>query len=92
MTQIQKIKRKLIHRPPRLSSLHSLIAVDCDSIETPKTKSPSPSEGGNVFFGHWILGFVIYLEFDACKLEFALLYNTLKAHFEIPTSASIAAA
>ena len=50
MTQIQKIKRKLIHRPPRLSSLHSLRAVNCESIEAPKTKSPSPSEGGSVFW------------------------------------------
>ena len=50
MTQIQKIKRKLIHRPPRLSGLQSLSSVNWDSIVAPKTKSPSPSEGGSVFW------------------------------------------
>ena len=49
MTQIQKIKRKLIHRAPKLSRLQSLRSVNCDSIVDPKTKSPSPSEGGSVF-------------------------------------------
>ncbi len=50
MTQIQKIKRKIIHRPTGLSRLQSLRAVNCDSIVDPKTKSPSPSEGGNLFW------------------------------------------
>ena len=50
MTQIQKIKRKLIHRPPRLSGLQSLRSVNCQSIVEPKTKSASPSEGGSVFW------------------------------------------
>ena len=50
MTQIQKIKRKIIHRPPGLSRLQSLRAVNCGSIVDPKTKSPSPSEDGSVFW------------------------------------------
>ncbi|CAB1082500.1 hypothetical protein D1AOALGA4SA_10117 [Olavius algarvensis Delta 1 endosymbiont] len=33
MTQIQKIKRKLIHRSPRLAGLQSLRSVNCQSIE-----------------------------------------------------------
>jgi hypothetical protein len=50
MTQIQKIKLKLIHRPPRLSRQQSLRSVNCDSVVDPKTKSPSPSEGERVFW------------------------------------------
>jgi hypothetical protein len=50
MSQIQKIKRELIHRAPSLSRQKSLRAVNCDSIAEPKTKSPSPSEGGSVFW------------------------------------------
>ena len=50
MTQIQKIKRKLIHRSPRLSGLQSLSSVNWDSIVAPKTKSPFTSEGGSVFW------------------------------------------
>ncbi|CAB1081001.1 hypothetical protein D1AOALGA4SA_8666 [Olavius algarvensis Delta 1 endosymbiont] len=33
MTQIQKIKRKLILKPSRLSGLQSLRSVNCQSIE-----------------------------------------------------------
>ena len=50
MTQIQKIKRKLTHKAPRLSIQKKMRAVNCDSIVAPKTKSPSPSEGGSVFW------------------------------------------
>jgi hypothetical protein len=50
MSQIQKIKREIIHRAPSLSRQKKMRAVNCDSIAEPKTKSPSPSEGERVFW------------------------------------------
>ncbi len=77
MTQIQKIKRKLIHRPPGFPRLQSWRSVKCESIVDPKTKSPSPLGRWKcvLVIGYWDLRFIWNLMLVICNLLY--LYNIL---------------